>query len=135
MATMAQAIDRRRGHAEVSGDLANGEVACLGSGRAMPHGCSKILGKPCNGLGGLDRRGVRRLNSYADLRSLDTPWTILLLASGAKGHRFESCIARTEKGPESLGKIPGGSGPFAFPGAACKPVVSCRVGLAQLLSD
>lgn len=34
------------------------------------------------------------------------------LASGAKGRRFESCIARRNKGPESLGK-PTGSGPFS----------------------
>ena len=37
-------------------------------------------------------------------------------ASGAEGHRFESCIPYWQKGPELLGSLPVDSGPFVVSG-------------------
>jgi hypothetical protein len=43
------------------------------------------------------------------VRTGGTRWKEPIAASGAKGHRFESCIARTLKGLESRGKSTGDS--------------------------
>src|SRR5215472_3345200 len=77
----------------------------------------------------LARTTVCRYDHPSGRRSARLAQLDRALASGAKGHRFESCIARTLKGSESRGKFARDSAPRAHLSHGLPPI--CRFGLGD----